>query len=114
MSKKSAELSSGLVAVKGTAVPPSDMPTRTAPFLAAVPAPPVSVVAAPVVAPPPPPQSEPTREEGAGQGGNLAPLNFRVSAAFRREFKTYAATHDLKLNELLRLSFESYRRQNGS
>jgi hypothetical protein len=37
------------------------------------------------------------------------PLNFRVSAAFRREFKTYAASHDLKLNELLVKSFESYR-----
>jgi hypothetical protein len=44
---------------------------------------------------------------------NLAPLNFRVAASFRREFKTYAATHDLKLNELLRLSFEAYRRTAG-
>ena len=43
----------------------------------------------------------------------LAPLIFRVPASFRREFKTYAARHDLKLNELLRLSFETYRRQNG-
>ena len=41
------------------------------------------------------------------------PLNFRVSAAFRREFKTYAAAHDLKLNELLVKSFESYRMQQG-
>lgn len=51
-----------------------------------------------------------------GAGGDesgLAPLNFRVDASFRREFKTYAARHDLKLNELLRRSFESYRRQNG-
>ena len=42
------------------------------------------------------------------------PLNFRVSAAFRREFKTYAAQHDLKLNELLRLSFDAYRRQQST
>ena len=41
------------------------------------------------------------------------PLNFRISGAFRREFKTYAARHDLKLNELLRLSFEAYRNQHG-
>jgi hypothetical protein len=41
------------------------------------------------------------------------PLNFRVSAAFRREFKTYAAAQDLKLNELLVKSFESYRMQQG-
>lgn len=41
------------------------------------------------------------------------PLNFRISASFRREFRTYAATHDLKLNELLRLFFDAYRRQQG-
>jgi hypothetical protein len=47
-----------------------------------------------------------------GEGGKgLTPLNFRVSATFRRDFKTYAAQHDLKLNELLRLSFDAYRRQ---
>ena len=34
-----------------------------------------------------------------------------AGASFRREFRTYAATHDLKLNELLRLCFEAYRRQ---
>jgi hypothetical protein len=42
-----------------------------------------------------------------------AALNFRVSAEFRREFKTYAAAHDLKLNKLLALSFQTYRRQHG-
>jgi hypothetical protein len=109
MSKKSAELSAGLVAVKGTAAPPPDMPTRAAPVLAAIPVAPI-----PPTAPPVPPQSRPDRKSKEGQGGNLAPLNFRVSAAFRREFKTYAATHDLKLNELLRLSFDSYRRQNDN
>jgi hypothetical protein len=36
-----------------------------------------------------------------------------VGAEFRREFKTYAAAHDLKLNELLHRSFEAYRRQQG-
>jgi hypothetical protein len=41
------------------------------------------------------------------------PLNFRVPADFRRAFKTYAAQHDLKLNELLKLSFDSYRKQRG-
>ena len=44
--------------------------------------------------------SAPAKEEETG----LAPLNFRVSAEFRREFKTYAAAHDLKLNKLLALS----------
>jgi hypothetical protein len=39
------------------------------------------------------------------------PLNFRLSTAFSRELKTYAAAHNLKLNELLIKSFESYRRR---
>ena len=39
---------------------------------------------------------------------NDAPLNFRVSPDLRRRFKTFAAQHDLKLNELLRKAFEEY------
>jgi hypothetical protein len=109
MSKKPADLSAGLVAVKGSAVPPSDMPTRAAPVLATVPRP-VAVVDD--VAPAAMPANTPPAAK-AGKAESLAPLNFRVSAAFRRDFKTYAATHDLKLNELLRRSFEAYRRQNG-
>ena len=35
------------------------------------------------------------------------PLNFKVSADFRREFKTYAAQHNKKLNQLLYDSFEA-------
>jgi hypothetical protein len=42
------------------------------------------------------------------------PLNFKVAGDFRREFKTYASTHDLKLNRLLELAFESYRKQRGN
>ena len=83
--KKAAPLSSELVAIKGSAAPVPDMPTRSA------------VVAAPV------------KDEETG----LMPLNFRVSADFRRAFKTYAAAHDLKLNKLLMLSFENYRKQQG-
>ena len=82
MSKKPAELSAGLVAVKGQAAPANDMPGRVADV------------------------GKPTE---TGQD----PLNFRVSATFRREFKTYAASHDLKLNELLVKSFESYKKQQG-
>lgn len=82
--KKSAALSSNLVAIKGAAAPVPDMPTRGASM---------------------------TVSKDAGTG--LEPLNFRVSAAFRRDFKTYAAAHDLKLNELLRLGFDAYRKQQG-
>ena len=81
--KKPAPLSSQLVAIKGSAAPVDDMPTRSA--------------------------AMPAKEEETG----LAPLNFRVSAEFRREFKTYAAAHDLKLNKLLALSFQAYRQQRG-
>jgi hypothetical protein len=82
---KAVPLTSSLVAIKGSAAPVDDMPTRSA--------------AAPV-------KEDETEEAGA-------PLNFRVSAEFRREFKTYAAAHDLKLNKLLALSFQTYRQQHG-
>jgi hypothetical protein len=83
--KKPAALSAGLVAVKGAAAPVHDMPPRS------------------------PALELPKAEHESG----LQPLNFRVSAEFRREFKTYAAAHDFKLNELLKLAFESYRKQRG-
>jgi len=35
----------------------------------------------------------------------LAPLNFKVTKAFRREFKTYASQHDMKMVELLHEGF---------
>ena len=98
MSKKpAAALSSSLVAVKGAAVPAPDMPGRASP-------PPAPVLADAAL------ELEPKANE-TGEAGQ--PLNFRVSAEFRRQFKVYAAQHGLKLNELLRLSFEAYRSQKG-
>jgi hypothetical protein len=44
---------------------------------------------------------------------NNVPLNFRVSADLRRRFKTYAAAHDMKLNELLRRAFDEYEQRHG-
>jgi hypothetical protein len=64
-----------------------------------------------VGAPIAPMASAPVPAGPAETGGQ--PLNFRVSDAFRRDFKVYAAKHGLKLNELLRLSFEAYRDRNG-
>jgi hypothetical protein len=69
---KVADLSAGLVAVKGSAAPREGAP----------------------------------REE-------IVPLNFRIPASLRREFKTYAAQHDMKLNELFRAAFDAYRVQQG-
>jgi hypothetical protein len=92
MKGKRPELGAGLIATKGTAAPPADMPTRAA--------------AVPLRAVPPAPKVGEGREA-------LVPLNFRIGETFRREFKTYAASHDLKLNELLRLCFDFYKsRQN--
>ena len=70
---KKPELSAGLVAVKGGAAPPSDMPTRAAP----------------------PAPAPATKERSRGE--TLEPLNFKVQARLRREFKTLAAAHDMKL-----------------
>jgi hypothetical protein len=95
MRSKPAELSSDLVAIKGTAFPSPDMPGRAT-------APVVSLAAR---------ETSTTADHDEPKEPNLTPLNFRVRASFRREFRTYAATHDLKLNELLRLCFEAYRRQ---
>jgi hypothetical protein len=105
MTKKTAELSAGLVAIKGTAVPPPDMHTR-APSVR----PDVSAPAAEEV---PRPARESSPAHKAKREASLTPLNFRIPASFRREFKSYAASHDLKLNELLQLSFEAYRREMG-
>ena len=44
---------------------------------------------------------------------NNIPLNFRVSADLRRRFRVFAANHDLKLNELLRLAFDEYEKRHG-
>ena len=97
MSKKpAAALSANLVAVKGTAAPAPDMLGRGTP----------EGVSAPGFVPP---EATPKPMRTAeGEGGGM-PLNFRVPDVFRREFKVYAAKHGLKLNELLRRSFEAYR-----
>lgn len=91
--QKAPELSAGLLAVKGSAIPAQDMKPREAE-----------------------PAPEPTSDvvEQNENDANNAPLNFRVSAAFRREFKTFAAQHDLKLNELLRRAFDVYKSQKSA
>ena len=79
--KKPAADLSALVATKGTATPTNDMPTRAA---------------------------APATASDQDRGGEGEPLNFRVSAEFRRRFKTYAAQNDMKLKDLLYKAFEAY------
>jgi hypothetical protein len=40
------------------------------------------------------------------------PLNFKVPVDFRREFKTYAAQHNKKLNQLLYEAFAALKAKN--
>ena len=79
MAKKAAVDLSGLVTTKGSATPVAAMASRS--------------------------PAASARDEG---GANNAPLNFRVSPELRRRFRMFAAAHDLKLNELLRLAFDEY------
>jgi hypothetical protein len=67
--------------------------------------------------PPPKRQSskgQPAAPEEAGNNldlpdtGELVPLNFKVEAAFRREFKIYAARAGISMRELLERSFREY------
>lgn len=107
--QKTPELSASLLAVKGSAVPAKDMTPRAVE---------VSEPSTPDLEPELPLVEHPATGPTSGEPGaaatpegdrNDAPLNFRVSLAFRREFKTYAAQNDLKLNELLRRAFDAYK-----
>jgi hypothetical protein len=44
---------------------------------------------------------QPARVPGKRKAANSIPLNFKVPEEFRREFKTYAAQHNMKLNQVL-------------
>lgn len=115
ISKKTASLPSTPVLVKGEVAALHDAPTQVAPA-DVQPSRATQTSAS---------QTEPTRPaksatkaaspRKAAKPAKVAkkPLNFKVPADFRREFKTYASTHDLKLNQLLELAFESYRKQRG-
>jgi hypothetical protein len=48
-----------------------------------------------------------TRDSAKADRAVDAPLNFKVSAEFRREFKTYAAQHNKKLKQLLYEAFDA-------
>ncbi|PJE78171.1 hypothetical protein CI610_02902 [invertebrate metagenome] len=42
--------------------------------------------------------------------GELVPLNFKIEPELVRDFKVFAAMHDMKLVELFRKSFENYKK----
>lgn len=51
-------------------------------------------------------------EPGETPSSGSAPLNFKVPLDFRLEFKTYAAQHNKKLNQLLYEAFEALKAKN--
>ena len=83
MAKKSAGLSSGLVAVKGGAQAPTDTTGRV------------------------------QTQHGEQPAVASAPLNFKVDPEFRRRFRQRAAEADLKLNQLLRQALEAWEEREG-
>jgi len=95
--KKLPDLSGLLVTAKGAAIPSSGVPQRGADSSAN------AALAK---------STKELKEESTKSSKNEKPLNFKVSEAFYREFRQYAAGHDMKLNELLRLAFESYKTSN--
>ena len=44
---------------------------------------------------------------------SLKPLNFKVPAAFHREFKSYAVQHGISMLDLLREGFEAAKERRG-
>ena len=114
----------GVVSVKNGAKPAHDQTTQDSKAEPSVDAPaPVSVEesakpAAPKKSSAPPKPAKNSKSVAPVKAAKPSkiekkPLNFKVGVDFRREFKTYASTHDLKLNRLLELAFESYRKKHG-
>ena len=58
----------------------------------------------------PPPELEASTNLTRTPNEDLKPLNFKVSAEFKREFKTYAAVNDMSMVQLLQDCFEHYKR----
>jgi len=88
-SKKSADLSSSLVAVKGRQRSGQPFRRRHGPQAGGIP------------------------RLVPGERPADAPLNFKVDADFRRRFRQRAAEADLKLNELLREALEAWEQKRG-
>lgn len=57
----------------------------------------------------PPPEIEASVNLNISDPDDLRPLNFKVPAAFRKEYKTYATDRDISMVELLQRSFELYK-----
>jgi hypothetical protein len=54
--------------------------------------------------------AEAVKRKSRGKTGRTEPLNFKVTAEFKREFKKAALEHDHKLVEFLESCFEFYKK----
>lgn len=60
--------------------------------------------------------------EGSTVGNNtakvgnydLVPLNFKVDAEFKRDLKSFAASHDMSMVDVMKLAFEDYKKNKGA
>ncbi len=57
----------------------------------------------------PPPEFEASANLNRAPDDNLKPLNFKVRAEFKREFKTFATSMDISMVQLLQECFEYYK-----
>ncbi len=57
----------------------------------------------------PPPEQEPSRNLERMPDQEMRPLNFKVSAEFKREFKSYATQLDKTMVDLLQDCFDFYK-----
>ena len=62
---------------------------------------------------PPPPIQQTVGNLDKPEPTSLKPLNFKVPAAFHREFKSYAVQHDMTMLDLLREAFQAVKNQRG-
>lgn len=59
------------------------------------------------------PQRASAESSDSSESAALAPLNFKVSHEFHREFKTFAAQHGKKMVEVLQEAFASLKDKYG-
>ena len=58
----------------------------------------------------PPPELSASTNLHTSDPDDLKPLNFKVPATFRKEYKSYATDNDMTMVELLQRSFELYKK----
>ena len=63
------------------------------------------------LAPAKPRAQSPMRQRGVVPSAELVPLQFRMPREFVRAFKQAALDRDMKLNELLNVIFQEFRKQ---